>query len=72
VQPVRLPVQRGHISAIADREAAQAPIKSASYAGEINTLMLDIVGGLGDEYSDTGPNGRQPHQLCVKCRGHFA
>ena len=29
------------------------PIKGASYEGEIHILMLDIAGGLGDEYSDT-------------------
>jgi vacuolar-type H+-ATPase subunit E/Vma4 len=29
------------------------PIKGASYEGEIHILMLDIAGGLGDEYSAT-------------------
>ena len=42
---------------IQDAKASLAnvtPIKGASYEGEIHTLMLDIAGGLGDEYSDTG------------------
>jgi hypothetical protein len=38
--------------------AEVTPIKGASYEGEIHILMLDIAAGLGDEYSDTGPNGR--------------
>ena len=44
------------------------PIKGASYEGEIHTLMLDIAGGLGDEYSDTGPNGRMQDIPAIRVR----
>jgi hypothetical protein len=41
--------------------AKVTPIKGASYAGQVHTLMLGIAGGLGDEYADTGAiAGRLP------------
>lgn len=41
--------------------AKVTPIKGDSFEGQIHTLMLDVAGGLGDEYVDTtGTIGQLP------------
>jgi uncharacterized phage infection (PIP) family protein YhgE len=60
-------------AALRDREkrttlAKVTPLKGDTYARQIHTLMFDIAGGLGDEYSDTSAvAGRLPH--CKKGDG---